>query len=227
VRLDSGDLAWLSIEARRILDEGGFPDAKIVASNELDERVIESLREQGARIDTWGVGTRLSTGGDEPALGGVYKLGAIREPDGAWSPRLKLSERLEKVSDPGVLQVRRFRRDGKFLADMLWSETAPPPGARRIVDPLDPTRMKELPADADAEDLLVPVFRAGRLVREPESLDEIRRRARAQLASLDPAITRLLNPHEYPVGLEPALQQLKLDLIAKARAAVTSASHAP
>jgi nicotinate phosphoribosyltransferase len=110
---------------------------------------------------------------------------------------------------------------------MLWSETAPPPGARRIVDPLDPTRMKELPADADAEDLLVPVFRAGRLIREPESLDEIRRRARAQLASLDPAITRLLNPHEYPVGLEPALQRLKLDLIAKARAAVASASHAP
>lgn len=225
VRLDSGDLAWLSAQARRILDEGGFPDAKIVASNELDERVIESLREQGARIDTWGVGTRLATGGDEPALGGVYKLGAIREPGGAWSPRLKLSERLEKVSDPGVLQVRRFRRDGKFLADMLWNEPAPPPGAHGIVDPLDPTRTKELPADAEAEDLLVPVFRAGRLVREPESLDEIRRRARAQLASLDPAITRLLNPHEYPVGLEPSLQRLKLDLIAKARADVARASH--
>ena len=107
IRLDSGDLAYLSIEARKILDEAGFPEAAILASNELDERIIASLKQQGARIDRWGVGTRLVTGHEQPALGGIYKLAAVREDGGAWDYKLKLSEQAIKVSYPGILQVRR------------------------------------------------------------------------------------------------------------------------
>jgi nicotinate phosphoribosyltransferase len=107
IRLDSGDLALLSITARRMLDEAGFPEAKIVASNDLDEHIISSLREQGARIDIWGVGTKLVTAFDQPALGGVFKLGAVRDPGGQWEYKIKLSEQAVKVSNPGVLQVHR------------------------------------------------------------------------------------------------------------------------
>ena len=107
IRLDSGDLAYLSIEARRILDEGGFPNAVIVASNDLDEHLIENLRHQGAQIVVWGVGTKLATAYDQPALGGVYKLGALQLPDGTWEGKLKLSEQAAKTSLPGILQVRR------------------------------------------------------------------------------------------------------------------------
>ncbi|HEX8833371.1 MAG TPA: nicotinate phosphoribosyltransferase, partial [Abditibacteriaceae bacterium] len=107
IRLDSGDLAYLSIEARRILDEAGFTEVPIVASNDLDEHLIASLKEQGARIAVWGVGTRLVTGGDQAALGGVYKLSAVREGDG-WKTKIKLSEQAIKVSNPGIQQVRRY-----------------------------------------------------------------------------------------------------------------------
>ena len=103
IRLDSGDLAYLSIEARRILDEGGFPRAAIVGSNDLDERIVETLKDQGAKINIWGVGTRLVTGCDDPALGGVYKLSAIRRPGEAWQYKVKLSEQAAKVSTPGRL----------------------------------------------------------------------------------------------------------------------------
>ncbi|HSP32713.1 MAG TPA: hypothetical protein VLU46_00180, partial [Thermoanaerobaculia bacterium] len=122
IRLDSGDLAYLSIEARKILDEGGFPDAVIVASNELDEHIIASLKQQGAKIDQWGVGTRLVTAYDEPALGGVYKLGAIRGESGAWEYRVKLSEQNVKITTPGMLQVRRFENEQGFAGDMIWDE---------------------------------------------------------------------------------------------------------
>ena len=122
IRLDSGDLAYLSREARRILDEAGFPDAAIVASNDLDEHIIASLKDQGAAIGVWGVGTRLVTGCDQPALGGVYKLGAIRRPGEPWSHRLKLSEQAVKVSNPGILQVRRYGDDRQFLADVIYDE---------------------------------------------------------------------------------------------------------
>ncbi|MBP1643357.1 MAG: nicotinate phosphoribosyltransferase, partial [Acidobacteria bacterium] len=117
IRLDSGDLAYLSIEARRILDEAGLSEVAILASNNLDEHLIESLRLQGARIDTWCVGTALVTAQDDPALGGVYKLGAIRRPGEPWRARLKLSEQTAKTTTPGVLGVRRFRRpDGSLVA---------------------------------------------------------------------------------------------------------------
>lgn len=214
IRLDSGDLAYLSLEARRLLDEAGFAEAAIMASNNLDEHLIASLKEQGAAISAWGVGTQLATAYDEPALGGVYKLTAVRDrPDLAWSYRLKLSEQVSKASVPGLLQVRRFSRDGEFLADMIYDEQLGPGDSRVIVDPVDSTRTKKLPPNARWEDLLVPVFRKGQAVMDIPSLDTIRERVRAQLAALHPSIRRLVNPHEYPAGLAGNLAQLRNRMI--------------
>jgi nicotinate phosphoribosyltransferase len=217
IRLDSGDLAYLSIEARRLLDEAGFPKAAIVASNDLDEHIIASLKQQGARIGLWGVGTKLVTAFDQPALGGVYKLAALRERGGAWSYKVKLSEQAIKVSTPGVLQVARFSRAGEFIGDMIFDEAAGGSAARTLVDLADETRRKTIPADAARETLLVPVFRAGRQVYHPPALPEIRARAKAQLAAFHPGVKRLLNPHEYPVGLEPDLHTLRMNLIRQKR----------
>lgn len=217
IRLDSGDLAYLSIEARRILDEAGFPRAVIAASNELDEHVISSLKQQGAKIDLWGVGTKLVTAFDQPALDGVYKLTAIREPGGSWRHRVKLSEQAAKVSIPGILQVRRFTRASEFVGDMIYSEDLPPADARVLVDPHDATRRKAIAPDAHAEDLLVPVFRRGRLVYPEPALADIRARARGQLARLHAGVKRLLNPHEYPVGLDPQLFDLRHRLTMESR----------
>lgn len=220
VRLDSGDLAWLSIEARKRLDAAGFPDAVILASNDLDERLIESLKRQGACIGAWGVGTKLATSYDQPALGGVYKLGATRAAgDPHWTYRIKLSEQSAKISIPGVQQVRRYRDpgDGHFVADLIFDEERPPSATRAIVDPRDPTRVRPLRADLLSEDLLVPVFRGGRRVYDPPSCREARTRTVAQLASLSASSKRLDNPHEYPVGLEPGLARLRMQLIRDAR----------
>ena len=219
VRLDSGDLAYLSVEARKILDAAGFQDTAILATNDLDEHLITSLKAQGAKITVWGVGTRLVTAYDQPALGGVYKLGAIRPAPGApWERRLKLSEQTAKISTPGVLGVRRFRgADGYYAADMIHDEELSDAGARSIIDPADPLRRKTLPADAPAEELLVPVFRGGRRVYDCPPLAESRRRTGEQLAAFHPAIKRLLNPHVYPVGLEPGLHDLRQRLIVQAR----------
>src|SRR5262249_19108809 len=120
IRLDSGDLAHLSATARAMLDAAGFPDAKIVASNDLDETLISDIVEQGARVDSWGVGTKLVTCFDQPALGGVYKLGAHRDDRGAWRDAIKLSEQPIKISNPGILQVRRLRRDGELAGDIIY-----------------------------------------------------------------------------------------------------------
>jgi len=120
VRLDSGDLASLSIAARELLDEGGFPHAKIVASNDLDEYSITALKRQNARIDMWGVGTKLVTAYDQPALGGVYKLGAIRKPGAAWQYRVKRCEEAIKSSNPGIQQVARFSKEGRFVGDVIY-----------------------------------------------------------------------------------------------------------
>jgi nicotinate phosphoribosyltransferase len=219
VRLDSGDLAYLSIEARKLLDAGGFPEARILASNDLDEHLIESLKEQGARITHWGVGTKLATAWDQPALGGVYKLSAARRPGGAWEPKLKLSEQAVKISTPGVLQVRRFALGGggPYQADAIFDEVAGIGAACTIVDPVDPTRRKRLPEGTPAEDLLVPVFRGGRNVYELPPLEASRQRTSDQLARFHAGIKRFANPHRYPVGLERSLFDLKTRLIMKAR----------
>lgn len=217
IRLDSGDLAWLSVEARRLLDAAGFPEVAIIASNDLDEQTILSLKQQGAAINVWGVGTRLVTAYDQPALGGVYKLSAIRENGGAWRHKIKLSEQTAKVSTPGLQQVRRFRRDGTFLGDMIYDLDGPPETGRTILDRTDLTRRKIIPDDAVSEDLLVPIFRRGRLVYEAPPITAIRDRTQAQLAGFHEGHKRFLNPHEYPVGLSPALQERRTNLILAAR----------
>jgi len=217
IRLDSGDLAYLSIEARRMLDAAGFQKAVIVASNDLDEGIIASLKEQGAKIGVWGVGTKLATAYDQPALGGVYKLSAIRGVDGRWQYKVKLSEQAIKVSTPGVLQVRRFRLGNECIADVICDEESPVRGDCVMIDPLDPTRRRIIPAATDFENLLVPVFRGGKRVWKAPALDDVRRRAQAQLATFHSGIKRFLNPHQYPVGLEAGLHELKTELILKAR----------
>ena len=221
IRLDSGDLAWLSIEARRLLDEAGFEKAAVMASNELDEEIIQSLNDQGARVAVWGVGTRLVTGAGDGALGGVYKLGAVRaSPAGAWPPKLKVSESAAKTTVPGRLQVRRYRdQGGGFLADCIHDLDLGVPAAPVIVDPLDVTRRRELPAGAPAEDLLVPVFRRGRRVYQPPPLEEGRARVRTQLAGFHAGVKRFVNPHQFPVGLERRLSDLRVELTLAARRA--------
>jgi len=213
IRLDSGDLAYLSIEARKMLDGAGFPKAVIAASNELDEHLIASLKEQGARIDVWGVGTKLITAFDQPALGGVYKLSAVRPVGGEWEYRIKLSEQAVKVSNPGKLQIRRFDD-----ADMIFDELGGEP-THVIVDPLDLTRRRSIPEGARFEDLLVPVFRNGQRVYQLPTIEEIRARRQAQLDRFHAGIKRLMNPHQYPVGLEKRLFDLKTRLILQARGA--------
>jgi nicotinate phosphoribosyltransferase len=217
IRLDSGDLAYLSIEARKILDEGGFPRAAIVASNDLDEKLITSLKSQGATITVWGVGTKLATAYDQPALGGVYKLAAVRDPGSEWRYRIKLSEQAVKISTPGVQQVRRFMRDGQFLADMIYDTASGGAPSHTIIDPLDMTRQRSFGEDVEHTDLLVPVFRGGAPVGEPVDIHQSRARALAQIASLHPGIRRFDNPHQYPVGLEKGLHELRTNLILEAR----------
>lgn len=213
VRLNSGDLAYLSIEARRKLDAAGFPYAVIVASNDLDEHVIASLKEQGAKIDLWGVGTRLITAYDQPALGGVYKLSAILRDGGDWQYRIKLSEQAVKTSNPGMLQVLRFA-DGDMIVDEMMPERT-----RTMIDPLDPTRRRTFAASDAAEPLLVPVFRDGQRVYDLPPLAAIQRRTAEQLQRFHGGVKRFVNPHRYPVGLERNLHELKQRLILEAREA--------
>lgn len=217
VRLDSGDLAWLSIEARKLLDEGGFPDAAVVASNDLDERLIESLKHQGAKITVWGVGTKLATAFEQPALGGVYKLAALKNAEGIWEDRIKLSEQVIKTSIPGILNVRRFRDDTGLLGDVIFDEKSGSGDPCIIVDPKDATRRKRIPSTVLSESLLVPVFRSGILVYEKPSLEAIRGRVREQLGLLHAGIKRFQNPHEYPVGIEAGLFERRQQLILAAR----------
>lgn len=219
IRLDSGDLAYLSREARKILDEAGFPQASILASNELDETIITSLKhEQGARIGVWGVGTRLVVAHGDPALGGVYKLSAVRDDPGSpWEYRVKLSEQAAKTTNPGLQQVRRYIQDGEFAGDLIYDEPGGLPESPVMVDPLDMTRRKAIPAGAVGEDLLVPIFRQGQRVYDPPGLEEVRRRVREQLAGFHGGIKRFVHPHRYPVGLELGYFDVKTRLILEAR----------
>ena len=217
IRLDSGDLAWLSIEARKILDEAGFPHALILASNDLDEAIIASLKEQDATIACWGVGTRLVTAYDEPALGGVYKLSAIRTPGDAWQYKVKLSEQAVKITNPGILQVRRYYQDGQAIGDMILDEELADGDGSTMVDPFDMTRRKAIPAGTLNKNLLVPVFRSRKQVYDVPPLEKIRVRVREQLAAFHDGVKRFVNPHQYPVGLEWGLHERKTDLILKAR----------
>lgn len=217
IRLDSGDLAYLSIEARRLLDEAGFEKAVIVGSNDLDEHIIQSLKLQGARVGVWGVGTKLATAYDQPALGGVYKLGASQDESGVWRHKIKLSEQSAKTTVPGVLQVRRFETEQGYLADMIYDELSGIDDKVVIIDPCDTTRRKHIAKGTASRDLLVPVSRAGEIIYAGEGLDLIRERVRDELAKAHAGIRRFLNPHQFPVGLEGRLEALRNRMILEAR----------
>lgn len=217
IRLDSGDLAWLSLKARALLDAAGFEDAVIVGSNDLDEHIIESLVHQGTAIAAWGVGTKLVTAYDQPALGGVYKLSMIARKGGPLTPRIKISEHTSKVTNPGIQQVRRFSHQGKFVADAIYDEMYGIDEVVTIVDPLDPVRQRQLSNSFTSEELLEPVIRRGKPSRQCPSLEQIRARCRSQLDSLDTTVKRLHFPHEYPVGLTEELYTKRLELITAAR----------
>jgi nicotinate phosphoribosyltransferase len=216
VRLDSGDLARLSIEARRILDEGGFPEAAIVASGDLDEHEIARLRAQGAPITVWGVGTRLVTAYDDPALGGVYKLAAVRRGAGRWEPRMKLSDDPAKSSLPGRIAARRFLAVAgartTFVADAIYSLDAVPSEAWVLSGATSgsgPSWHAEFPADAPHREILSPLFRGGKRSGGPSSVNESRARAQEELASLPEEVRRLEEPLAYRVGIEAGLEALR------------------
>ena len=224
IRLDSGDFVQLSQQVRKMLDEAGFEQARIVASSDLDEHLIADLKSAGAQIDLWGVGTKLITSYDQAALGGVYKISAIRQLGGEWQYRLKLSEEPIKTSNPGLLQVRRFTDEtGQFSGDMIYNQAQAPVGAPKMVHlaAVHPEPTEEyttlLPADTPYEDLLIPVLRKGEPVIELPSLTQIRERVQTQLAHCPAAIKRLDTPDVYPVSLDMALYQLKQALIKKIR----------
>lgn len=216
VRLDSGDLAALSIEARRILDEGGFPDASVVASNDLNDLSIADLKSRGAKIDVWGVGTKLATAYEQPALGGVFKLAAIRGEDGEWDFKVKLSEQLIKVSNPGIQQVRRHYQQGRLAGDVIYNEADGTFNGNQYCD-FNEGVSQSLPEFDRSEDVLVPVFRKGKQVYSSPSLDEIRQNTLQNLAKVSPKVRKLQNSELYPCGLAPELYKLKTSLIQKAK----------
>lgn len=214
IRLDSGDLADLSIKARCMLDEAGFEDAAIVASSDLDEYKIAECKKRGSKIAVWGVGTRLATAYDEPALTGVYKISAIREPGGEWKHKIKLSDDPAKGSTPGIQQVRRFSRDGRFLADLIYDETSRPKSPWTGYDVAEPDQRIEIPDESQAEDLLTPVFRDGAPVYSSPPMEEVRLRCLSQLDALDPGLRGQAASAHYQVGLETGLLELKRKLAA-------------
>ena len=219
IRLDSGDLAFLSRQARVMLDDAGFPNAKIFASGDLDEEVIWDLKAQGAAIDVWGVGTRMITSMDNPALGGVYKLSA-EEVDGKFVPRIKISENPAKITNPGVKQLYRFydRRSGKALADLLaldeedFSSGEP----LEIFDPENTWKRMTL-CDYRMRQLLVPVFENGELVYDSPALSEIAAYAKQEMETFWDEYKRLNRPHRYKVDLSQKLYDLKIQLLANRR----------
>jgi nicotinate phosphoribosyltransferase len=216
IRLDSGDLAYLTIEARRMLDEAGLDDCKITVSNSLDEYLIKELIHQGARIDTFGVGERLVTARSEAVFGGVFKLSAV-ENDGVLEPKIKISENVQKTTTPGFKQVYRFYdKDCMATADVmtLFDEEIDASKPYHLFDPNFPWKSKEID-NYHVKALLVPVFEKGKLVYDIPSLEDIRAHFQKEFNALWPAVLRLENPHEYYVDLSEKLWALKQDLIKK------------
>ncbi|MGQ1890926.1 nicotinate phosphoribosyltransferase [Thermophagus sp. OGC60D27] len=216
IRLDSGDLAYLSQLARKKLKNAGLGHLKIVGGNDVDEYILASLKQQEAEIDSWGIGTRLVTAFDQPALGGVYKLSAIQNREGQWDDRIKLSEQSIKVNIPGVQKVKRFFKEGLMVGDMIYDEQTDLSGRIKIIDPADPTRSKVLDKqNLECKDLLMPVFRKGQCIYQKENIHDLQKRTSEQLQLLDKTIKRFINPHSYPVGLEEGLYKRRLELILK------------
>jgi nicotinate phosphoribosyltransferase len=215
IRIDSGDLAYLSIKAREMLDNAGLKDVKIISSHDLDENVILNLKAQGAKIDTWGVGTKLITAADDPALGGVYKVVA-KEENGEYLPTIKISGNPEKITTPGFKSVYRIvnRNTGKSEGDYIAmvDEQVEDLPKLKLFDPVH-TYMHKFVVDYDAINLLEPVFVNGKQVYELPSLDEIRSYHRSQYSLFWEEYLRKLNPERYPVDLSQKVWDTKMDLI--------------
>jgi len=216
IRLDSGDLRNLSIQARRMLDDAGFPDAAIVASDDLDEHRIADLKEKGARISLWGVGTRLVTAFDDPALGGVYKLAAISEPNGEWEYRLKLSADAGKTTLPGKLQIVRTSHGDHLAADFIVNELEEVPQTLEGREAEDPEGHYVSSDPSSQERLLKPVLRSGNRVDSPPSLEEIQAYARRELDRLPKEFRRHEAPARFPVILERGLAELRVQVAKEA-----------
>lgn len=209
IRLDSGDFVTLSKKARHLLDDHGFQDTAIIASNSLDEYVIEKLKKQGAPITTWGVGTNLVTAYDHAALDGVYKLSAIRDEQGHWVYKIKLSEQVEKVSNPGIYQVRRFFLDEQFVADLMYDVKLGAPEEPELISLQAPHTGIKLGNYDAAVDLLEPIYAKGKLIYNAKSIHTIREEALQQVS----LFLQAYQGQVYPVGLEKNLHQMKQRLI--------------
>ncbi len=221
VRLDSGDLAHLSRHVRAILDAGGFKEAKIMASNELDEIIIQNLKQQEAKITLWGVGTNLITARDQPVLDGVYKLSAIQDEKGDWSYRLKISDQMSKTTNPGIPQIRRYFDEKGAVCDMLYDIGIPLPDNPVILQHLDPTNTRKVQPHWQWQDLLIPMMKKGKSVYETPPLSAMREATYKNLERFDPAIRRFLNPALYFSGIEQGLFDMKLQIVEQ----YESASH--
>ena len=219
IRLDSGDLAYLSREARKMLDDAGFPNAIICASGDLDENLIRDLKLQGAAIDTWGVGTKLITSEDCPSLGGVYKLSA-EYVDGRVVPKIKISENTVKITNPGVKKLYRIydKDNGKAIADLiaLEHETYDESQPLTIYDPVNTWKSMTL-TNYTMKELQVPLFKNGKRVYESPSLMDIQKHCREELDTFWDQYKRLLNPQRYKVDLSDSLWMLKNSMIQQLR----------
>ena len=219
IRIDSGDLAYLSKEAYKMLAAAGFDDAIISASSDLDEYLIDSLKAQDAKINSWGVGTNMITAQDNPAFGGVYKLAAVKEADSdEFIPKIKLSENTEKVTNPGNKTVYRIysKSTCKIKADLicLADETFDPNENMVIFDPVDTwKRTKVLGGTYEIRELLIPVFKNGEKVYSSPSVKELRDICKKEQETLWDESRRLVNPHRVYVDLSQKLYDLKNELL--------------
>lgn len=217
IRLDSGDLAYLSKQARKMLDAAGYPNAIICASSDLDEQIIRELKQQGAKIDTWGVGTKLITSQNCPALGGVYKL-AAREINGVWEPKIKISENAWKTTNPGYKKVFRIfdNKSGKALADLiaLAEEEIDESKPLTIFDQMETWKRMTL-RDYHVKELLVPIFIDGKQVYQSPSVMEIQQYAKTNLDTFWDEYRRFVRPHVYKVDLSDKLYTLKQKMLVK------------
>lgn len=215
IRIDSGDIAYLSKKARKMLDEAGFKDCKIVASNSLDEYLIEDLIEQGAKIDSFGVGERMITSKSEPVLGGVYKLVAV-EDEGKIIPKIKISENAEKITNPDFKQLYRLydKETGNAIADVvtLHDEIIDDSRPYLIFDPIY-TWKKRLVTNFHARKLLEPIFQKGKLVYDKPNTKTIRNYCKEQVDTLWDEVKRFENPHNYYVDLSKKLWDIKQKLL--------------
>ena len=216
VRIDSGDLSYLSKKARKMLDKENLNYVKIIASNDLDEFLLKSLKYQKSKISVWGIGTKLVTAYDNPSLGAVYKLSALKNKRGIWENKLKLSEQKIKINNPGIHQVLRFSKNNLYRGDMIYDINLSTK-KKKMIDPNDSTRSKNFNDSFTSEELLRKVFCEGKLVYKSPKITDIKMKLDKDLKMLDESHKRLENPHYYPIGLEESLFNMKKNMILKLR----------